>query len=368
MNCRLEDVAAMSPSPNATTISDWRRGEFRSSATTISDFLIMMRSKRFKALHFTFYILLFTFYIFFPTSLFSEKYAGEIFKMGAGVRNFALGRTGLTDDRSPALAYWNASLLLKQPYPTFELMHAEEFNGLLKYDTLSGSFGRNHRVGFTLSRIGISNVPMTKLPYPDEEVGPDNRPFVYRSVNNVDYILYMGFARRLLNIPIGITPKVVYRSLADETAYGFGMDIATHFVTNEHVKFGIRVRDAIPTQIYWENGTNESVNKGVDLEVRLSAITPIVERPIHFFINGEINTDAMKYYSFTHVGDATLDPHLGVEFVMHDMISLFAGYDIEFFTAGIGLTYNQFMLHYAFERNAFLDNSHRLSIGYMFRR
>ena len=311
--------------------------------------------------------------LFLQVNLFAEKYAGEIFKMGAGVRNFALGRTGLTDDRSPALAYWNASLLLNQPHPKFELMHAEEFNGLLKYDTFSGSFGRNNKVGFTLSRIGINNVPMTRLLFPDEELGAEidgviNRPIVYRSVNNVDYILYMGFARRLGSIPVGVTPKVVHRSLADETAYGFGMDVSTHFIPNEYFKFGIRVRDAIPTQIFWENGTNESVNTGVDLEMRISTTMPIVQRPLIFYVNGEINTDAMKHYSFTYVGDASLDPHLGVEFVMHPMVSLFTGYDIEFFTAGVGLTYNQFLLNYAFERNAFLDNSHRFSIGYVFGR
>ena len=308
------------------------------------------------------------FILFSNVNLFAEKYAGEIFKMGAGVRNFALGRTGLTDDRSPALAYWNASLLLNQPYPKFELMHAEEFNGLLKYDTFSGSFGRNNRVGFTLSRIGINNVPMTRLPNPDEEIGPYNRPYKYKSVNNVDYILYMGFARRLGNFPVGITPKVVHRSLAEETAYGFGMDVSTHFIPSEQFKFGIRVRDAIPTQIFWGNGTNESVNTGVDLEMRVSTTMPVIYRPLLFYINGEINTDAMKRYSFTYVGDVSLDPHLGVELVLHDMVSLFAGYDIEFFTAGLGLSYNQFLLNYAFERNAFLDNSHRFSIGYVFRR
>ena len=37
-------------------------------------------------------------------SLNAEKYAGEIFRMGAGVRNFALGNTGLTDTQTNAIA------------------------------------------------------------------------------------------------------------------------------------------------------------------------------------------------------------------------------------------------------------------------
>ena len=301
--------------------------------------------------------------LFVNINLHAAKYAGEIFKMGAGVRNFALGRTGLTDVNTPALAYWNASLLLRQTYNTFELMHAQEFNGLLKYDSFSGSWGENHRIGFTLSRIAINNVPMTRLPDPADSVHAGNRPYRHRSVNNSDYILYLGLAGRIGSFPIGMTPKFVYRTLANETAFGFGVDIATHFKPNDIFMFGIRVRDAVPTQIYWRNGTTESVNTGVDLEMQISAKMPVIGRPLNLFINGEINTEAIKKNSFVNIGDVSLDPHLGAELVLHPMVSFFTGYDIEFFTAGIGINYNNLLLNYAFEQNSYLDNSHRFSIG-----
>jgi len=309
--------------------------------------------------------LLFVALLFICTNLSAEKYAGEIFKMGAGVRNFALGRTGLTDAESPAIAYWNSSLLLVQQYNTFELMHAEEFNGLLKYDTFSGSIGRYNRIGFTLSRIGINDVALTRLPNEDLEPGEDNRPYQYKTVNNTDYILYLGFARRLGKVPLGITPKVVYRNLANESAYGFGVDLTAHVQPNDHFKFGLRIRDIIPTQIYWGNGTHESVNTGVDVEMRIS--TKVVVMPVRLFINGEINTEAIKENSFVNIGDVSLDPHLGVELILHPTVSFFTGYDIENFTTGIGVTYNQFLLNYAFEQNSKLDNSHRFSIGYRWR-
>jgi hypothetical protein len=47
----------------------------------------------------------------FSSSLCAEKYAGEIFRMGAGVRNFALGSTGITDTNGYAPAYWNPALM-----------------------------------------------------------------------------------------------------------------------------------------------------------------------------------------------------------------------------------------------------------------
>jgi len=126
------------------------------------------------------------FFVIVQVNAFSIKYASEPFLMGVGVRNFALGKTGVSDINSPAVAYWNSSLLLLQENMKYELMHAEVFNGLLKYDTFSGTFGRDYAMGFTLARIGINNIALTKLPFPDREIGEENQPYKYKSVNNSD--------------------------------------------------------------------------------------------------------------------------------------------------------------------------------------
>jgi hypothetical protein len=248
-------------------------------------------------------------------TLFADKYAGEIFKMGAGVRNFALGRAGLTDINSPANTYWNSSLLLLQEQNTFELMHAEEFNGLLKYDTFSGSIGKDNPIGFTLSRIGINNIALTKLPDEDKEPSEDNKPYKYKSVNNSDYILYLGFTQKIGMFPVGLTPKLAYRTLAETSAFGFGADVATYYQLNDTFTFGFKIRDIIPTQIYWENGTKESVNTGFDLEARINTKLPLVDRPLILFINSEINTEGIKEYSTVNIGDVSFDPHIGAEIV-----------------------------------------------------
>jgi len=310
--------------------------------------------------------LLVVFLLIAQVNLCAAKYAGEIFKMGAGVRNFSMGRSGLTDRHSPALAFWNSSLLLLQEDRAFELMHAEEYNGILKYDTFSGSFGDSSRVGITFVRIGVNNIALTKLENPDMPIGPNNKPIKYKSVNNSDYILYFGFARAIGKVPLGLTPKIVYRDLAGTTAFGFGVDLSTHLLANEFFTFGAKIRDLIPTQIYWDNGTKESINIGVDLEMQIHAKMPVIERPLNIFINSEINTEGMIKSSKANIGDISMDPHLGAELVIHPMVSFFAGYDIDYFTTGVGVSYNQFLLNYAFEQNSDLSNSHRFSIGYLF--
>jgi hypothetical protein len=300
------------------------------------------------------------------SSLCAAKYAGEIFKMGAGVRNYALGRTGLTDENTPAMAYWNASLLLNSEMNRFEIMHAEEFSGLLKYDTISGSLGTDFRVGFTLARIGIDNIHLTRLPDPDDEPSSGNRPYKYKTVNNSDYILYVGIAREFWNVPIGLTPKVVYRDLAGLTAWGFGADISTHYIANDYIKWGIRIRDIIPTYISWDDGEKEKINTGGDVELRISTQLPVLNRPLNIYINAEINNDKMISTATANVGNVSFEPHFGAEVKIHPRFSLLCGMNIDRFTAGGEANYQNFLLNYSFEQNSKLDNSHRVSIGYSF--
>ena len=293
--------------------------------------------------------------------------------MGAGVRNFALGRTGLTDINTPAIAYWNSALLNHRKNNNFELMHAEEFNGLLKYDSISGSFGNNNSIAFTLSRIGINNIALTKLPDPDVDVSEYNRPYKYKSVNNADYILYIGFSRQLWNVVVGFTPKLVYRNLADVPAYGFGADISSLMKVNERLSFAFKIRDIIPAQIYWDNGTKESVNIGFDFETRLAGNFLFFVKdmndddfPFALYLNTEINTENIRKNSMFNIGEVSFDTHLGAELRAHKYFSFLLGYDIEYLTTGLQLNYNKFLLNYAFKQNTDLDNSHRFSIGYQF--
>ncbi len=297
----------------------------------------------------------------------AEKYAGEIFKMGAGVRNYAMGRTGLTDDKSPALAYWNASLLTELTGSNFELLHADEYSGNLQYDVISGNLGDKNKVAFTLARIGINDIDLTKIPNPDSLPSNDNRPFSYKSVNNADYVLYIGFARKIReNLSLGLTPKIAYRNLAEETAYGVGMDFSGLWKIDTNLDFGFRVRDIFTTQIFWENGTQETVNPGLDLEGSWSFTVPKVKKEVKLIANTEINTEGMNETATLSAGALSMDYHLGAEIKATQNINLYLGYDIDNLTTGISFYLKNWNVNYSFEYDNELDNSHRISLGINF--
>lgn len=302
--------------------------------------------------------------LFFSTQLEADKYAGEIFQMGAGVRNFALGNCGLTDIHTPALAYWNAALLQEVTGQELALMHAEEYSGLLTYDTFSAIWGKKHKLAVVITRIGIDDIPLTKLTDPSEPLSAENRPYKYKSVNNSDLVLYLGISRLFGKYRIGFTPKLAYRNLAEESGFGFGADVSTYFKLKDFL-LAIKLRDFFTTQILWGNGTHEIVNPSLDMEANYGFQFPFIARESTFYLRLEMFTEGRQEAAVMALSPLSLDPHLGLEINLHEYVDLLLGYDIRNLTTGISARYKNWKLNYGFELDTELENSHRISVGYI---
>lgn len=284
----------------------------------------------------------------------ADKYAGEIFRMGAGVDNFALGNTGLTNRTSAGLAYWNPAFLAEGKDNHFEIMHAEEYNGLLQYDVISATFG--NKISFVVTRIGIDDIPLTKW---DETT---NRPYVYKNVNNSDLALFVGFQRNILGRNIGFTPKLAYRNLADETGFGFGLDISSYYDVSPNWIIAGKLHDIFTTQIIWSTDTSETVYPGLDLETAYSFQIPGINKTSQILAGTDIYTESRDYAATTSLGALSADYHLGLATNIHPRADLLLGYDVNMLTTGLRLNYKNWFVNYAFKYNTELDNSHRISM------
>ena len=304
--------------------------------------------------------------LFFTTNSFAEKYAGEIFDMGIGVRNLAIGNLGITDTDTKSKAYWNASLLGNSSGIETEVMHSEEFNGLLSYDTASLTWGKTNRYNLILSRINISDIGLTKLENPDEEISDENRPYIYKNISNSDYIIYFGFMKKIKKLPVGITTKLIYRNRAGKSGYGFGADLTTHYYLNQKILLGARLHDFFSTQIFWESGNHEIINPGLDLESRFQFLIPLIERKSFFYLNFETLFEGREEAANLSFSEISTEIHTGLELNLHKYLDLYLGYDYKHFTSGLSLNLYNFDLNYSFETHSSLDNSHRISVGYKF--
>ncbi len=290
-------------------------------------------------------------------NLYATKYAGEIFTIGAGVENYALGNTGLTNLNSPALAYWNPALSDKANNQ-MELMHAEEFGGLLKLDTFSAIFGKNNPYSFVITKISVSDIPLTKW---DETY---NRPYSYKNASTTDLIAYFGFKTTFRNIKMGFTPKLVYRKLINVSGFGFGGDISTYYKISPNWLFAAKIKDFFTTQILWNDGIHEIIYPSVSLENSYSFIIPKLKKKLTFFLMTDFLFENRKFASTVHFGAASMDFHAGLKTEINQKLSLLLGYDIKNPTAGLTFRIGKFKINYSFEQNTSLNNSHRVSIGY----
>ncbi|KQC07200.1 MAG: hypothetical protein APR54_01170 [Candidatus Cloacimonas sp. SDB] len=299
------------------------------------------------------------------SNLNADKYAGEIFQMGAGVRNFALGNCGVSDVGSFGFAYWNAALLNEVKENRFELLHAEEYMGLLTYDTFSAIWGKDQKLSLVLTRIGIDDIPLTKLTDPEQPLSFQNRPYKYKSVNNSDLVLYLGIARKVGKYNLGFTPKLAYRNLAEESGFGFGADLSAYFRIRQNCLLGVKIRDFFTTRILWANGTHEFVNPSFDIEANYSFLLPFFKSDAKIFLRMEIFTEGRKEAASVSLKPLSMDPHLGMLLVINNYVDVLLGYDIDNLTSGILLQYKKWMINYGIELDTELENSHRLSLGYI---
>src|SRR5205814_6355023 len=94
-----------------------------------------------------------------------RKYSNEFLNIGAGARGLAMGSAQVASVDDGSSGYWNpAGLVNVKDYPQLNLMHAEYFAGIGKYDfgSLALPLKDNSRtLALTLVRFAVDDIPNT---------------------------------------------------------------------------------------------------------------------------------------------------------------------------------------------------------------
>jgi hypothetical protein len=302
-----------------------------------------------------------------PIFLNAEKYAGEIFYMSPGVSNQAMGNTGLTNDEAVSAAWWNPALLALTGSRGVELMHAEQFDGLMQFNHFSAILGSQNRFGFVISHIGIDDIALTKLENDSLPPSANNRPFAWKRVNNNDLTAYFGISRSVKeHLHLGITPKLAYRSMAEKTGYGFGADLGMLWDINEAFRLGLVARDFFSTQVIWENGTQENVLPSANMEVGLRTSVTKREIPLHLALGIETMMEGREEASTISAGEFSADIHAGMAISPIPQLKVMAGYDVDAVTTGLAIQIKNLFIDYAIKLGSQddLGYSQRVSAGW----
>src|SRR5579862_7585740 len=174
-----------------------------------------------------------------------EKYSNEFMNIGAGARGMAMGNAQVASVTDGTAGYWNpAALTYVKDCPQLNIMHAEYFAGIGKYDfaNLVLPLKDNKRVlALTLLRFAVDDIPNTVfLVQPDGSINFSN----ITSFSSADYAFLLSLAQQIkssgsTNISFGINAKVIHRIAGNfASAWGFGFDAGALF-SGSRWKLGI---------------------------------------------------------------------------------------------------------------------------------
>jgi hypothetical protein len=202
----------------------------------------------------------FVVHLLFFNTLYSQKYSNEFLTIGVGAKAQGLGNAVVASVNDVTAAYWNpAGLAGIGPEGGLQLgaMHAEWFAGVGKFDYIGATLPfsiANRRLGLSLIRFGIDDIPNTLSLYEDDgTVNYDN----IVEFSAADYAFLASYAQRLKtkkenrDFYIGGNVKVIRRVIGTfASSWGFGVDLGAQYRIGK-LKFGLTGRDITSTFNAW---------------------------------------------------------------------------------------------------------------------
>jgi hypothetical protein len=185
-----------------------------------------------------------------------KKYSNEFLNIGAGARGLAMGSAQVASAKDATAGYWNpAGLVGVKDKPNLNLMHAEYFAGIAKYDyaALAIPVNDNKRtIGISVLRFAVDEIPNTlNLREPDGSINYDN----IKTFSVADWAVLLSMAQNMKvgnkTISFGANAKVIYRKVGSfATAWGFGLDAGIQ-LHGKKTHFGIVAKDITTTFNAW---------------------------------------------------------------------------------------------------------------------
>jgi len=315
------------------------------------------------------YLLLILFLSSLPVKTFGAKYAGEFLALGVGARPLGMGGAFVAIVNDLTAGYWNPAGLMQVRKEGIAAMHAETFGQLLNHDYIS--YGRplasprRSAVGVSLIRLGGGGIKITALPDPSRPPNPtDNRPYPVKERGHADYALLFTYAtKRGENLSWGANAKLIYRKIAENSAFGLGTDLGV-LLSMGHFRLGLNLQDATTTLLAYDTGEKESIlptlKWGIASQWDLPPGTLLLAADVDLRFEGR-RTAAQRW-----LGKASGDFHFGGEYTYRRIFSLRVGSDQGHLTAGLGLMAKRFQVDTSFSTHKSLGNCYRVSAFFHF--
>ncbi|MEL0644472.1 MULTISPECIES: PorV/PorQ family protein [unclassified Olleya] len=303
--------------------------------------------------------------------------------MNIGVDAAALGMSNATVARTNDVnsGYWNPAGLIKLEDNQLALMHSSYFANIANYDyaAFAMPLDDNSAFGISLIRFAVDDIlDTTQLIDEQGNVNYDRISLF----STADYGLTLSYARDLPleGLSYGVNAKIIRRIIGDfASSWGFGLDAAIQFESDNNWKFGIMARDITTTFNAWTINEDEfaKVQNAVEgqnqelpetTEITIPKLQLGVAKLYRFHYDYTLEAELDLNVRFEQNNDvistsfASINPALGLEFGYIDMIYLRTGVgnfqnelqidnseDLTFQPSfGVGFKYKGIQVDYAF--------------------
>lgn len=290
-------------------------------------------------------------FIILPSVLLAQfrKYSNEFLNIGAGARGLAMGSGQVASVSDGTSGYWNpAALVHVKVQPQVNIMHAEYFAGIGKYDFANVAIplkDGKRTIGISVLRFAVDDIPNTVfLVDPDGRINFDN----ITTFSSADYAFLFSYAQQLKDLGpdkklnMGFNAKVIHRKAGDfATSWGFGFDAGLQYI-NKRLQVGLVARDVTTTFNAWSYSINDKMREVFyvtqnEIPVKSTELTApklIGGASYNFRINKSVNLLAEANLDFTFDGRRntvisssaiSVDPKLGLEASIKNVFFVRAG-------------------------------------------
>jgi hypothetical protein len=295
--------------------------------------------------------------------LYAAKYSGEFLSLGVGARPIALGGAYVADKGDILSGYYNPAGLSGLSRPAAVFMHSETFGSLLNHDFLSyghplESDDNRAVLAISLYRLGGGGIIVTG----QDQTG---RFYQIKEESHADYAGYFSYGRAFNErLSGGISAKIIYRDIVDETAFGLGLDLGAIYSPLQWANFGINLQDISTTLLSYSTGTKESIYPTAKLGAKFYGTSGKFGAAL--FTDADLKFEGRDYAAQVSAGPVSLDSHLGLELSYLQRIAGRIGADAGNLTLGAGLRFGRFNVDLAMRSHSELDNSFLVSLSAIF--
>ncbi|MBI9030789.1 hypothetical protein JEZ13_02125 [bacterium] len=323
----------------------------------------------------------------FVLNLFAGRYAGDFLAIGGGVRAISMGGafSAVADDANAI--YWNTAGIGQIKQSQIFAMHAFLYDNLASYDNIvyCQPLPNDATIGINWTRLTVDEIPQFEESYlygtnVDQRVAnpalhlPGQPSSTFKST---DDLFQLGFSKHIhfdidlgwkfFEMPIdlyaGGNLKFIRRKLYTNMGTGTGFDLSLLVATDMsyvfnrdylgRLKYGVNFMDLGGTDIKWDSRSDR-----VDEILMNTKMGVAFEQPLPFIKSALILALDQDY-----VYDEPV--HYGGEFTYDERVAVRAGYTEGNYSTGLGLTFYNFKIDYAFVTNN-LGNTNRIGLSFIF--